>query len=184
MDSAVSLRALHRDMVMTEHRLRAWADWARTGRLHLGFPRVSASGKMVEWKRLGIRPESGRPPPVSCPDAIAEVDHVIAKLPADQKLVLCVHLLYDHEPLEVRVRRSKLSSGTYRRRLDHARWSVKLGLELLADLPQAAAPECLGEGVDQRPGVPVEQPRKPPRINGRNIHADRPPATTAALAGD
>lgn len=122
-----SHRALAPELREVDMRLRGWADWARTGRLNIGWPRVSITGKMVEWRRLGIRPDPGLPPPVAIPEEIAVVDALIAKLPEKQRRVILIHYSKD-DPIEIKIRLAKLSAGSYRRFLDVGRWSIRLGL--------------------------------------------------------
>jgi hypothetical protein len=120
-------RALAEDLREADLRLRAWADWARSGRMNIGWPRLSMTARMVEWNRVGIRPDGGLPPPTIIPDEIAAIDALVAKLPEPQRNVIVIHYTYD-DPREVKIRRAKIKRDQYRRYLDYARWAIRLGL--------------------------------------------------------
>lgn len=120
-------RALAPELKEVDIALRSWADWALSSRVHIGWPRVSMTGRMVEWHRIGIRPERMAPLPVHIPDQVARVDALVAKLPDQQRLVLMTHYMRD-EPIEVKIRATRMRAGTYRRYLDFGRWSLRLGL--------------------------------------------------------
>ena len=120
-------RALAEELREADLRLREWADWSKTGRLNIGWPRESISAKMLEWHRVGIRPEGGTPPPVEIPDTIAKVDALVAKLTDAHRKVVVIEYTSDY-PREVKVSMSRLKRNQYRRYLDYARWSIRLGL--------------------------------------------------------
>lgn len=122
-------RALADELKAADLRLREWGDWSRQGRLNIGWPRESMTQRMVDWNRIGVRPERGPPAPISIPDDVAKVDSLVAKLPEQQKRVVTIHYTRD-DPREVKLRMAKLKGDQYRRCLDYARWSIRLGLLL------------------------------------------------------
>ena len=99
------------ELVYAEERLSAWAEWAKRHRDGLGYPSMSllyramreklgpvdAKKRIVEESmrdvtltargsatRVSVEPKVGE-----IPDAVAEVDVVVARLPHDLRIVIC-----------------------------------------------------------------------------------------------
>jgi DNA-directed RNA polymerase specialized sigma24 family protein len=124
---------MSRDLLVVERRLQAWADWARKGGDLPGWPGRSSLQKGVEAARLGISLEHSRIP-IEMPEPVAQVEKVVNRLPAEQREVVLIHYRYGEEPLEIRIRcANRIGVRGYQRQLERARWSVRLGLELLAE---------------------------------------------------
>ena len=122
-------RRLAPDLKDVDNRLRSWADWSKRGVSEIGWPAVSLTARMVEWNRIGVRPE-GHPPPEEIPAPIAVIDRLVAKLPENQRVVVKINYMRS-DPLEVKARLAKMPVGRFRRLLDRSRWSVRYALYVL-----------------------------------------------------
>lgn len=129
MISKAGCRALDDELVEVDAELRRWGDWAVKDCLNLGWPKTSLSGRMVEWNRLGIRPDAIGPVSIEIPEPIVRMDRMIAQLPDVQRAVVSVHYTSD-EPFEVKCRITRTPRSSYYRLLDRARHALRFGLKL------------------------------------------------------
>lgn len=139
-------------VVYAEARLDAWATWAREHRAALGYPKVSMIykvlrrkamrlGSQVDLPRVGMgdRPlgfltargtetVSFKPREVGeVPEAIAEIDSVVATLPADLHAVLMADY-FTQGPIEARARATPWKRARYSQLLECAKYAVYMAL--------------------------------------------------------
>lgn len=127
MISKAGCRALDPELAEVDSELRRWGDWAVKDCLNLGWPRTSLSGRMVEWNRLGIRPDTVGPVAMEIPEPILRMDGLIGKLPPIQRRVVAIHYTSD-DPFEAKCRAAKTPRASYYRLLDRARYGLRFGL--------------------------------------------------------
>jgi hypothetical protein len=138
-------------LIYAEQRLSAWASWAREGRAALGLPSVSTLYKAMRRKAVRIRskrlelndPEAALGPRLTAhgvetrsfaphsageiPEAIAEVDQVVANLRPDLHEVIIADY-FTYGPIEVRCRQTRFRRARYSQLLEAARYSVYASL--------------------------------------------------------
>lgn len=141
-------RARDAALIYAENRLAPWAKWAKDHRQALGYPSVSLLFKAMRMTKVGIirgraEPEadehgeitypinanghetrSMRPLTVGeVPEAIAEVDIVVAKLPKDLHTVIVADY-FTYGPIEVRCKQTRWKRARYSQLLESAKYSV------------------------------------------------------------
>lgn len=139
-------------VVYAEVRLDAWAAWAREQRTALGYPKVSMIYKVLRRKamRLGSQVDlpwvekndrplgfltargtetvSFKPRDVGeVPEAIAEIDAVVATLPDDLHAVLMADY-FANGPIEVRASVTPWKRARYSQLLECAKYAVYMAL--------------------------------------------------------
>lgn len=103
---------------IVEVRLDAWAKWAKRNPENVGYAPVSISHRMMEDRRLGIRCDRGSGK-VEMPEAIAETDRAVAKLPERLKRVVFADY-FEYAPREMKAKKLGMSARHMRRLLDEA----------------------------------------------------------------
>lgn len=125
-----SLRRLNPELRIVDERLTAWATWARTRQHHLGFPRVSAIARSIEFGRYGAIVDSGVQL-TECPAHIAAIDKLVAQLPDPHRRAIVAHYNGTDVPREVRARMAKLPLDRFSRALAAGRWAIRVALDAL-----------------------------------------------------
>jgi hypothetical protein len=139
-------------LIYAENRLSAWAKWAKEHRESLGYPTISTLFRAMQVTKVGImrgsaEPEadehgqihypinadghatrSMRPPSVGeIPEAIGEVDHIVAVLPRDLRLVLVADY-FTYGAIEERCKRTRWRRARYSQLLEAAKYAVYVAL--------------------------------------------------------
>lgn len=129
--SRTSLRAISPELRIVDARLTAWADWSRSRLPHLGYPRASSIARAIEYGPHGA-PAGSRFQRIECPEPVAEMDRIVARLPDLHRRAIVAHYQTGaDEPREVRARMARLPLHRFTSVLDTARWSIRFALGLL-----------------------------------------------------
>lgn len=129
--SRESLRRLDPELRIVDERLTAWADWSRTRQQpRLGYPRASSIARAIEYGPHGA-PTASHYQLTECPEPVAEVDRIVARLPETHRRAIVAHYTGADEPREVRARMARLPLHRFTSVLDTARWSIRFALGLL-----------------------------------------------------
>lgn len=129
-------------LLYAEVRLHSWANWARENRGTLGFPTISLLYKAMKSKSERIRTISHGeltakgtqtpsfiPEPVRhVPEAVSEVDRVVATLPKDLHDVIIADY-FTYGPIEVRAKATRWRRARYSQLLEAAKYSVFVALD-------------------------------------------------------
>jgi hypothetical protein len=139
-------------LIYAENRLFPWAKWARENRAGLGYPTISLLYRAMQSSKVGIirgtaypradehgevnypinadgrETRSFRPPAVEeVPEAIVEVDEVVARLPPDLHKVIIADF-FTYGPIEVRCKQTRWKRARYSQLLESAKYAVYMGL--------------------------------------------------------
>lgn len=139
-------------LIYAENRLAPWAKWAKEHRQALGYPTISLLFKAMQMTKVGIirgraepkadehgeidypinadghETRSMRPPTVGeAPEAIAEVDVVVAGLPKDLHAVIIADY-FTYGPIEARCRATRWKRARYSQLLESAKYAVFVSL--------------------------------------------------------
>lgn len=147
-------RARDAALIYAENRLSPWAKWAREHRDAIGYPTISLLYKAMQSTKVGIirgtaipfadydnhgevvypvnadgsETRSMRPREVGeVPEAIAEVDVVVARLPRDLHTVIVADY-FTYGPLDIRARQTPWKPARFRQLLEAAKYAVYVGL--------------------------------------------------------
>lgn len=136
--SVINLRpARAAALIYAENRLFPWAAWARNNRETLGLPTISMLYKAMKQRSKpvgrardvhltarGNGTRSMQPITVGeVPEAVAEVDLVVARLPEDLHEVLVADF-FTYGPIEVRCRATRWKRARYSQLLECAKYAV------------------------------------------------------------
>ncbi len=139
------------ELVIVERRLSEWADWAKRHRQVLGYPSISALFRiMMDSKRVllpsmaemaeghlisahGKQTQSFREDSVFVPEAIAEVDSAVAKLPRKLERVITANY-FTYGCREIRAKAAGLKVARFKQLLEAAKYSVWAALVVNQDL--------------------------------------------------
>lgn len=144
-------------LIYAENRLYPWAKWAKENRDALGYPTISLLFKAMQITKIGIVRGAAYPvadehcvvhypinaegretrslsPPATGepPEAIAEVDMVVAKLPRDLHDVLIADF-FTYGPIEVRCKVTRFRRARYSQLLEAAKYAVYAALSSRTD---------------------------------------------------
>lgn len=143
-------------LIFAENRLKPWADWARENRAGLGFPTISLLYKAMQMKWVEVKEKRAHvvapehrgtghltargketrsmiPPTIGeVPEAIAEVDAVVAQLPPDLHEVIIADY-FTYGSIEVRCKRTKWKRARFSQLLEAAKYCVYTGLLAYGD---------------------------------------------------
>lgn len=139
-------------LIYAENRLFPWAKWARENRETLGHPTISLLYQAMRSTKVGVirgcatptadehgvvhypinadgrATRSFRATPVGeVPEAIVEVDGVVAQLPPDLHEVLVADF-FTYGPIEVRCKATRWKRARYSQLLESAKYAVYMGL--------------------------------------------------------
>jgi hypothetical protein len=133
-------------LLLADKRLAIWADWAKQNRQVLGYPTISSLFRvMMDSKRLklkdlaelaagriitaqGKQALSFREEATFVPDAIAEVDRVVARLPRPLERVITANY-FTYGPIEARAKAAGHKRARFSQLLEAAKYAVWVGLE-------------------------------------------------------
>jgi len=139
-------------LIYAENRLFPWARWARENREAIGLPTISLLYQAMQSSKIGVIRGSASPvadengiihypinadgrqtrsfrqtPVGEVPEAIVEVDMVVAKLPSDLHKVLIADF-FTYGPIEVRCKQTPWRRARYSQLLESAKYAVYMGL--------------------------------------------------------
>lgn len=131
-------------LIYAENRLRPWAAWARENRAGLGYPTIALLYKAMRQKAVplkerravnhgrftarGTETHSFLPQTIGeVPEAIMEVDAVVAALPRDLHTVIIADF-FTYGPIEERCRRTPWKRARYSQFLEAAKYAVYTAL--------------------------------------------------------
>jgi hypothetical protein len=146
-------------LVYAESRLAPWAKWAQQHREQIGYPTISLLYKAMQVTKVGIirgraypqadehgqveypinadghETRSLRPREIGdVPEAIAEVDTAVAKVPQRPRLVLIADY-FTYGPIEERCKRTPYKRARYFQLLEVAKYAVYVQLVALGHSP-------------------------------------------------
>lgn len=147
-------RARDSALIYAENRLSVWSKWAKDHRHVLGYPTISLLYKAMQMTKIGVirgfaepranydnhgeviypinadgtETRSMRPVAVGeVPEPIAEVDIIVARLPADlHRVVVADYFTYG--PIEVRCKETPWRRARYSQLLESAKYAVFVAL--------------------------------------------------------
>lgn len=125
------MRPLKGEQAGVDALLEEWARWVREGTAHLGWPRITLLGRMIEQGFTGAAQTGAM---VEMPDSILAVEREVCHLKPLHKRVICKHYLY-WQPVEAAARYCQLSAIQYRVTLHRARNTISLNLGLGTLMP-------------------------------------------------
>lgn len=131
-------------LIYAENRLHPWADWARENRAGLGYPTIALLYKAMRQKAVPLRERrlvnhgkltargaethSFLPQTIGeVPEAIMEVDTVVAALPHDLHAVIIADC-FTYGPIEERCRRTPWKRARYSQLLEAAKYAIYTAL--------------------------------------------------------
>lgn len=134
------------ELVYAERRLSAWAEWAKQHRDGLGYPSMSLLYRAMREKRGPVEAKKKAADEVALtargtemrvsverkvgeiPDAVAEVDVVVSRLPHDLRVVICVDY-FAYGPIEARAKKTRWKRARYSQLLESAKYAVYTALD-------------------------------------------------------
>jgi hypothetical protein len=134
------------ELTYAEARLSAWAAWAKERRHDLGYPSISTLYKAMREKATPIGrlvkrkfgPELTARGTESVvffesrvdepPEAVAEVETVVNKLPGDLRLVVTTDY-FTRGPIEAKAKRTPWKRARYSQLLESAKYAVFVALD-------------------------------------------------------
>ncbi len=115
------------ETLVVHRRLEAWGRWGKDSQVQ-GFASSSPIARMMEF---GINGAGAGSPPITMPEAIAEIDWLLTTIPKNEERAIRRYYLC-WEPIEVSARALHMSVRDLQRLLQKARFRIGVSLDLNA----------------------------------------------------
>jgi hypothetical protein len=123
------------EIVMVDRLCEKWARWVGNQLAGIGWSRTSPTGRMIEYKQLGIQRERLYSAAGSdkAPEGVMLIDLAVARLPLP--LRRCVEVEYfTGGPRSVKAKRLAISVNDFRQNLRSAQWAIYVRIDAQLEL--------------------------------------------------
>lgn len=108
-------------------RLSEWGKWAKHTSEGMGWPKETLLSRVIRYGERGAA-QPGKPPTI-IPEAIAEVDRIVCKMPKHIRIAVCEHYT-TYAPSETKAKKLKISRSVFWSRIKAGQWFVYAALSV------------------------------------------------------